>query len=320
MRTKYILVPGEALIDRFENTTEIVEKVGGAPLNVAGALLMLHPNTYFVGCVGKDLQGEQILHYLRLNHIPTMLIKQIIKRTTIAHVYLDSSGERHFTFTRGADEEMYLAAHQISDTKGVVLSSATAILENETYNVYLQYGLSKQINDALIAYDPNYRPALFNTPELKKLFLERSRILTSLADVAKFSEEEFELIYKHSYKDLVNNKELQREFALKLLVVTLGERGTFVYFKNTAFEVPSVKTTVVDTTGAGDSFFGYLVAQILKTTDNLLSLTVNEIKKMVFKANLCACFVISKIGALESLPSEDELERFYLKNKHLINE
>ena len=107
-----VICPGEVLIDfiSLENGKKLVDvekfqkKAGGAPANVATALVKLGASAEFVGAVGKDSFGKFLIETLEHYKVGTShVIEDPNLGTTIAYVSIDEDGERDFEFMRGAD-------------------------------------------------------------------------------------------------------------------------------------------------------------------------------------------------------------------------
>ena len=80
----------------------------------------------------------------------------------------------------------------------------------------------------------------------------------------------------------------------------MGARGAYVLGQGVDQMVPSFKIHAVDPTAAGDTFTGYLIA----------ALTEGKSPKAAMKsASIAAGIVVSKIGAAQSIPSLDEVEK-----------
>ncbi|VEU70229.1 PfkB family carbohydrate kinase [Mycoplasmopsis glycophila] len=306
---KVILLPGEALIDKYKTDTETLEKVGGAPLNVCGAVQLLNQNAYFLGSIGDDKYGQIIDNFFDLYKLNKKYLQKINQKTTVANVVLDSNGERNFTFERGADESFKL--NDLPPFDALVLSSATAFLGGELFETYNKLLTKAKQDKKIVFFDPNYRDALYS--DKLKDFRNKAKYYIENSDVIKLSDEELKLIYGFDLNQIENLSQLKN----KIFLITLGEKGTLVFLNGEKEIVPSIKAKVVDTTGAGDSFFGYFIAQFIEHNNfDLTNLKISDFKHIIKKANICASFVIGKKGAIESLPTIKEIEEKF--NEELL--
>lgn len=92
---------------------------------------------------------------------------------------------------------------------------------------------------------------------------------------------------------------------LKLLLVTLGEKGCRYYTKNFRGTVDGFHVKAVDTTGAGDSFVGALLCKIVK--DRSVLEEEAKLREVLKYANACGAITTTKKGAIPALPTEPEV-------------
>lgn len=89
----------------------------------------------------------------------------------------------------------------------------------------------------------------------------------------------------------------------------MGQNGSCAYYKNIVVEVPAfLQETTVETTGAGDTFFGSCLHFILQY--GLEELNQSQIFEMLQFANAAASIITTKKGALRVMPEENEVELF----------
>ena len=95
--------------------------------------------------------------------------------------------------------------------------------------------------------------------------------------------------------------------SIKGIIVTLGSKGVKALLSggDEIIEVPASKVeTVVDTTGAGDCFVGYLVAGLMRTP----SPSNKDMKEILITANQAAGISVSRSGGITSYPDLQELK------------
>lgn len=307
---KKVICPGEALIDfvstdvgkSLENTNGFVKKSGGAPANVASAISKLGAEAYFAGTVGKDAFGAFIETTLKANNINTSLLFKLENHsTTLAFVSLMEDGERDFEFARDADSllsiDMFKDKLECFDL--FHFGSATAFLEGELKKTYYKLKEYAVENNKLITFDANYRENLF--ADKKEEFIKCSVDFIKDSFIVKLSEEEALLISgKNEVKEAA-------QYIVKLgcenLIITLGKKGSLVTTKKTQVLVPTKEMVMIDATGAGDAFMGAVIAQIINKPDK-------DIVEIVKLANLVGGITTTKIGALESIPTWEEVEKY----------
>lgn len=306
---KKVLCAGEALIDMvsnnpgesLKNTAGFIRKAGGAPANVAAAISKLGAEAYFCGTVGNDFFGDFLEDTFKKNNINTeMMIKLNNRNTTLAFVSLKEDGDRDFRFMRDADAE--LTFDQVSDNIDQFdlfhFGSATAFLDGELKNTYYKLKDYAKENNKLITFDANYRDALF--ADNKEEFIKCCKEFIKDSNIVKLSEEEALLI--SNIEDLKSAANYIVGLGCENLIITLGKKGALLTTKEKQILIPTEEVKMVDATGAGDAFIGAVIAQLLNDDKK-------SIEEIIETANLVGGITTTRIGALESIPTWDEIER-----------
>lgn len=304
-----ILGIGELLIDLTPVKTKegmcFKPNPGGAPCNMLTMAQKLGSTTAFIGKVGNDQFGLDLLNTLKSNNINTDgLILSDDYNTTLAFVHLADDGDRSFSFYRKGCADVMLEKHDIDYSlieKAKLIHFGSLSFTDEpgksTVEEVIKYAKEK---GKLISYDPNYRPALWSS---KKAAIEGMNIGLKYADIIKVSDEEAEILtgetdYKLAAKKLY-------DLGIKLVCITLGEKGSYYFHKNGSNLIAGFNSEVVDTTGAGDCFFGATVHQVLKNgLDSLTSDTLNEILKF---SNAAAAVCIERLGGMPAIPCKEDI-------------
>ena len=86
---------------------------------------------------------------------------------------------------------------------------------------------------------------------------------------------------------------------VKNVIITLGERGCAYNVGDSVLFKSAIKTEVVDTTSAGDTFIGALVSKLSQNE------TLNN---AIFYATKASAITVSRLGASKSIPYADEIE------------
>ena len=127
------------------------------------------------------------------------------------------------------------------------------------------------------------------------------------ADVVKISEEEWEFVTGDA--ELTSGIERILGLGVKLLVVTLGERGCYYTNGTAAGYVDGFAVDVVDTLGAGDAFVAAMLMQLMKHED-LQALDASRLDFMMRYANAAGALATQKVGVIPALPTPSEIEQF----------
>ena len=124
-------------------------------------------------------------------------------------------------------------------------------------------------------------------------------------DIMKISEEEVAFVSEQ--ENLEEGVSFIRDNSdIKILFVTLGNKGSIAYYKDEKIYCRGIhQERVVDTTGAGDTFCGAVLSRILELGTD--ALTVEDIREMLLFANAAASIVVTRKGALCSMPGPEEI-------------
>jgi len=306
-----IIAIGELLIDMTaqerKNDLRYIPNPGGAPANFLTIVQLMGGNTSFIGKVGKDYFGKILKECLVKHGVDTTnLIFDNKHPTTLAFVHL-TEGESSFSFYRNQTADVMLTSKEVNfdilnNTKAIYFGSlafASSPL-SKTVNKFIKKG--KEL-EKVIFFDVNFRPNLWDNKQ-KALDLIKEKL--SISDVVKLSEEELFLLAED--RNLDKALQIIKTWDIPLVFVTRGISSTIVLFKNKEFRVETVKSTVVDTTGAGDAFFGVVAQKVLSQGCKLENIDEEIIKRATFLANLIASMTITNHGGIPSYPSKETLE------------
>ncbi|MFC6331229.1 carbohydrate kinase [Paenibacillus septentrionalis] len=324
-----VVALGELLIDftpggLSENGEPLFERnPGGAPANVLAALAKLGHQTAFVGAIGNDAFGaylQQTLHHAGINVNQLFVTEEA--QTTLAFVHLDDSGDRSFTFYRKPGADQLLRAEQID--RGMLAAArvfhfgSLSMTHEPSRTATLTAVAYAKEKGAVISFDPNLRLSLWRDEEHAK-----QAILQGMhyAEIVKVSEEE--LLFLTGTVDLEQGSQLllQQFTNIKLLLVTLGAEGSYcitghvegserLIARHHGFQV-----NTIDTTGAGDAFFGGVLHWLLNE-DNVANpqWTAKKLHAMLAFANAMGALTATGKGAIPSLPTLQQVEHLLQVN------
>ncbi len=286
----------ESGIRRFD------ENPGGAPGNMAVAVAKLGREVSFIGKVGADLQGDLLLKTLSDNKVNVEgMIQDKNYFTTLAFVQINENGERKFSFARkpGADTQITadeLNVEMLESAKVFHFGSLSLTEEPSRNTTWVAAKCAKEAG-AIISYDPNYRELLWDT---KEAAMEQMRSVVGLVDVMKISDEETALLTGEESPEAASQILLDQ--GVKVVVVTLGGEGAFVRTKEGTVIVKGYKVQPVDTTGAGDSFWGGFIYNIVGSEKALEDITLEELASFVKFGNALASLCVEKRGGIPAMP------------------
>ena len=305
-----VIAMGELLIDFTDSGKSnqgnglFEANPGGAPCNVLAMLSVLNHSTAFVGKVGDDMFGRLLKNTIEQVGIDsTGLVLDGDAHTTLAFVQNAPDGDREFSFYRdpGADEllradELPVAMLEqakifhfgsLSMTREPVRSATRAAVE------------AAKKGGAMISFDPNLRASLWKTLDMAK---EQMLWGCSVSDILKVAEEELEFLT--GCKEIEAGAARLREMFpnIKLMMVTRGKDGSVAFWKDLCVFKPSHPGIhAIDTTGAGDTFCGCCLHQVLEC--GLDGFSQEKLEEMLCFANAAAGLITTKKGAIRSMPT-----------------
>lgn len=260
-----ILSVGEILADMIgqkeDGVTTFKAFCGGAPFNLAVNAKQSGAKVGFVGRVGNDVIGRFVLGEAQKAHLERLDIQIDAERnTTIAFVTL-TDGERDFAFNRHdtADFNIDFDDIDFESYENLEIVHLGSLMLSEQKGREFAEKIANKASElgAKLSFDMNFRKDIYkNFEDAKRAYAP----FVECADIIKFSDDELTDYTGISDMDEAAKSVLKKD---KLLLVTLGKSGSAYYYNDLKGIVPSISgVKCVDTTGAGDAFFGAFLANI----------------------------------------------------------
>lgn len=306
---------GEILIDFTSQGTNAdgqmlyARNPGGAPANVAVAAARLGARTAFIGKAGNDMHGRFLRSVLEEEHVDAkgMLLDENYF-TTLAFVEVSKSGERTFSFARkpGADTKIQKEEIDIEvlDRTNIFHVGSLSLTDQPSKDTCFYAVKRAKQKGSLISYDPNYRASLWSSETAAK---EQMRSLIPYVDLMKISDEETELLTDD--KDVRSAAKALYAQGVKIVAVTLGGDGAYLYSRHGGCMVPGFPVTqIADTNGAGDSFWGGFLYKVSTSQKHLEELTQEDLIEFARFGNAVASLCVEKKGAIPAMPELAQVE------------
>ncbi len=320
-----IVAIGELLIDfapggtTREGAALFERNPGGAPGNVLALAAKLGKKTALISKVGEDQFGRFLKGVMKDIKVDTKgIVTAPDANTTLAFVHLDTKGDRSFSFYRKPGADMLL--HKSEVDAGLVKNctifhfGTVSMTHNPSREATLFAVEAAKESGALISYDPNLRPPLWDSLEEAKAMIIKG---LKYANILKVSREELEFVTGE--KDLEKGSEIIRTtYGIPLILVTLGPAGCFYRAGENTGTLPTYDVATVDTTGAGDAFLGAFLYGIIESGKDIRILQKNEIEKMIDFANAAGSLATTQKGAIPAMPSLDKIKECMATCKKLI--
>ncbi|MBR3056919.1 MAG: carbohydrate kinase [Clostridiales bacterium] len=310
-----VVALGELLIDFTESGKSadgmklFEQNPGGAPANLLTAVSHFGYKTAFIGKVGEDMHGRFLIETLEKEGIDTRSVIMDPKQfTTLAFVGLDTNGERTFSFSRKPGADTMLRNEEL-DRK--ILSNcrifhfgSLSLTDEPSKSATWEAVKTAKNSGAVISYDPNYRPSLW---ENEKSAVEVMRSAIPLADILKVSDEESTLLTGSA--DLEEAADRLLAMGPRFVAITLGSKGVLIARKDRKERVEAFRVKSVDTTGAGDSFWGGFISRWLSNGADIEEMNWEELVRCARTGNAVAALCVQKRGGIPSVPSKEEVEK-----------
>ena len=309
-----IIALGEVVADIYRDEGKsavelpLTARPGGAPANVAVMAARLGSEAAFIGSVGEDLFGDFILRALETEGVDTSAVRRCEPptRTSLAFVEITSGGDRSFTFYRSdpaADELLSVedvSRETLSGVSFINFGSIPLIKDPARSAIYRTAKLAEEL-DVPLAFDVNFREHLWESAEVAR---EAVDPLLDRSQIIKLSDDELSPLL--GTEDVEEATKLLLDRGATLVLVSLGSEGAFYASGEFSGDVPAFEAECVDATGAGDAF---LAASLVHLSENSY-LDEESVREAVRRGTAAGAIACTGYGAMSSLPTKDELERF----------
>lgn len=281
---------GEALWDVLPEG----KKIGGAPANFAYHVSQFGLPSCVVSAIGDDALGKEIIENFTSKGVD-QLIEEVPYPTGTVQVEIDQTGIPLYDIKENvAWDNIPYTEHLdalAKRTKAVCFGSLAQrnVVSRNTINHFLD--TMPKDDDSLIVFDVNLRQGFYNKEILCKSMQN--------CNILKINDEELITVsrmFGYPGIDLQDKCWILRgKYNLKMLILTCGINGSYVFTPGNVSFQPTPKVEVADTVGAGDSFTAAFIASILKGK------SVTEAHSIAVKTSAYVC---TQKGAMPILPPE----------------
>lgn len=284
VKTDTLPKPGETLLGGvfFMNP-------GGKGANQAVAVARLGGKVCFVAKTGNDVFGNQAKELFVKEGIDTTAVfTDIDNPSGVALINVDGKGENCIAVAPGANDNLMVtdvdtAKKQITDA-GIILIQLEIPIETVQYAVDMAFRSGRKVvlNPAPARKLPEnlYKQLYLITPNETE-----AEVLTGIHVTNESSA-------------LEASKILQAK-GTQNIIITMGNKGSFVFSRGDARIIPAPRVTAVDTTAAGDVFNGALCVGLAEGM---------PLEGAVVFANKAASISVTRMGAQASAPYRKEIQ------------
>ncbi len=288
MERGIIVGMGEALWDVLPEG----KKIGGAPANFAYHVSQFGLPSCGVSAVGEDKLGRELIENFKEKGLNT-IIPEVPYPTGTVQVEVDERGVPQYEIKENVawdnipfTPELEALAH---NTRAVCFGSLAqrSIVSRTTINQFLD--AMPKGDDHLVVFDINLRQDFYSY-EVLDASMKRCNIL-------KINDEELVIVSRLFNIPGLNLEEICKTllniYNLKMLILTCGTNGSYVFTSDKVSFQPTPKVDVVDTVGAGDSFTGSFIASLLRGK------SVEEAHRIAVSVSAYVC---TQPGAMPIIP------------------
>jgi len=314
-----VLCLGEILFDflsnqpgvPYEQVTSWTPYPGGAPANVATALSKLGTPSSFIGCVGQDDTGNQLVAVLQDCGVNVEGVQRHPQAPTRGvYVVRSAEGDRAFagfgTYATTDFADTYLnptqlPVQQFEEADFLALGTLEMAYPASREATLQALSLADQYFTKVLL-DVNWRPVFWTQPEEAPGII---RELIQHTDFLKLSDEEAEWLFDTADPGIIAH----RLDIVEAVLVTAGEKGCAYCVNGHQGSLPAFKMPVIDTTGAGDSFVAGFLHQLCQRGIKSLSDSA-QVDSMIQYASAVGALTTTKAGAIAAQPTPAEVNAF----------
>ena len=270
-RVPSIPKPGETLAAH-----SLSKGMGGKGANQSVALAQAGADVRHIGCIGQD--GVWMRDTLSKFGVDTTGVKVVGEVSGHAIITVSDDGENAITLAAGANQKVSIP--HISNCLGEISKSDWLVLQNETNGVAEAAKLAK-VAGAQVAYSA----APFSIEAVSEVL--------DLIDLIAVNEGEAAALDEGLSS--AQSAKLEKIAVLK----TKGSNGADFKMNGVTKSVAGLKVEAVDTTAAGDTFFGFFLASLAEGACE---------EKSMELANAAAALKVTRAGTADAIPTLAEVK------------
>ena len=310
-----IVVGGENLIDLVSSSFNpeglpiYIANPGGSPYNVAIAVSKQGVNVSYLTPLSNDTLG--VLLSSRLKESGVKILSKSISNPTSLSLVSIKNGIPSYSFHRNETAERKVNLENLldlipKDTKIFHIGSL-CLIEGKDAEIWEIFFKRCKQKGFITSLDPNVRPVLINDRES---YIKRLERMFFDADILKLSDEDLNWLYP-DVSIYQSFETLQSKTNAKLLILTLGEKGSIGKTSSFEIKIPSEKISdLQDTVGAGDTYMASILTWFIDNKifniDLIEKLKKTDLSFMMNRAAIAAALNCKKIGC--NPPSKKDIE------------
>lgn len=283
----------------IENKKQRIKKkieCGGGPACNASYLLGKWKNDVsFVGVVGNDYYGQQIIKELNTIGVNTEYVEKNSSTDTDTSFIMSNinNGSRTILTTKKKEIESLDNPIEITDANYILVDGEHFLTAKE---VILRNPKAISVLDA-----GRFNKSVVNLGQIVNYVICSKDFAESFANM--------KIDYSNSESLIKVYNILKNTYQKQIIIITLEEHGSFTCIDERYCIIPSLKVKAVDSTGAGDIFHGSFLY--------FLSQNYYSLKEVIKLASITSALSVTKIGSRLAIPELEEVMEVYNKNENL---
>ncbi len=286
IRSEHLPAIGETVTDGY-----FMQTYGGKGANQAVGAARAGGNVTFVSCLGEDFYADNLIKQFIIAGINTSYIfKEKDTATGSALIMIDKNGNNYLSVAPGSNYRM--GTKHIDQALPAIVNADIILLQMEIPFETTSYifDLSGKHKKKIIFNLAPARP--FDLSVLSKVYIFIVNEVEAAMVTGLKADTDEEIIF--AAKDLLSR-------GPEIVIITLGERGSYVVTSEMQQFVPAYKVDAVDTTGAGDIFCGTLAVALTEG---------KTIIDSVRFAGAASAISVTRLGAQPSAPVRADINTF----------
>lgn len=283
-RTFY--VPYIAHEDGESSITSVSSAPGGSAANTIVGLARLGVQTGFIGKVGTDAPGIQLVKSFTSENVKVDgIVVTDSGSSGIVYCFVDTQGERAMYIDPGVNDTLTFKEVNLDycrDSRFLHYSSFTGLSPLQA-----QIQLRECLPNTQLSIDPGTVYAMKGLDTLKPLLKDCQVFLPN--------ERELYLLTEQAY---TSGAQILLDLGVQIIAVKLGARGCYVTNGRETHTIAPPAIEVYDTTGAGDAFCAGFLYGLIRGQDLYTCGTWG---------NHVASYILKTSGARQGLPYRQDL-------------
>lgn len=268
---------------------------GGKGANQAVAAARLGADMAFIACVGDDDFGKRMIRDFQKDGMDTRAVMTVSDIPTgVALIHVSGSGENSIAIAPEANA--HLTPDALRPHLPLVREAGMLLMQNESpLETVALAAAEARAAGAFVILNP--APA-------------RGLPDSLLADLTMITPNETEAelltgVTVETESQARQAADILHDKGVATVIITLGKQGAFVSDSDGPRVIKGYDVQAVDTTAAGDTFNGALVAALQEG---------RKLEEAVRFAHAAAAISVTRLGAQTSIPSRDEVNDFITAN------